>query len=88
MRRASTEEAEKLLDREAKPTLKRIGKDRDRAPLRLRPALDVIKQYLFSSKLDVNFLWRQSGLTKKYASAWFSEALQVTPWTYITDRDR
>lgn len=77
---------EKLRDRAAQPALQRIRGDSHRVSKELKPLLVLIESRLFDPKLDVNTLWRVSGLNKGRATSRFGEELGVTPWVYITDR--
>lgn len=71
-----------LRDQAAGPTLKGIGADRQRVCEALQPALEVIERRLFDPGLDVNAVWRESGLPKKN-TVLFKAQVGQTPWKYI-----
>lgn len=74
-----------LRDQAARPTLRRLRADLKRVSIVLKPALEVIESRIFDPELDVNTLWRESGLSKE-KSALFAAELEATPGVYIVSR--
>lgn len=71
-----------LRDQAARPTLRRIRADRRRVSAEVEPLLAVIETLLFDRSLDVNRLWRESGV-KKWVTGRFKDELNVGPGAYI-----
>lgn len=74
------------LARAAEETLKRIRRDRRRAPARLRPLIACIEAHLFESTFNVNALRKACGVKSNNTMMALGEVLGATPHQYITDR--
>lgn len=75
----------KLLEAAAILTMKRIRRDRRKAPAQIKPLLEYLEEHLFDGDLDANRLKQACGVRDNTLPLQFHDSVGLPPYAYIED---
>lgn len=76
---------ESLLEAAAAPTMERIRRDCEKAPVQIQPLLKYLEEHLFDPALDAKQLKLACGVRDNTLPLLFHHALGLPPYAYIED---